>query len=175
MNETLIFFRTIFLTFNWVIQVHFPLVKGPQKLLHYISFNIFLIQKSYFWDEFLIQGTSKSNTEWGMVGMESAALAQSRVSPKTSDQNILGIGIDSARHYHFIFIYIYIYIYTYIYIRTQTKCVKKVLRLKLYLPRQKWTMNKTLIFFKIIISVFSTVSQLINVFLKILLWCEFAL
>ena len=30
-----------------------------------------------------------------------------------------------------------------------TKCVEKVSRLKLYLPRQKWTMNEKLIFFKI--------------------------
>ena len=30
-----------------------------------------------------------------------------------------------------------------------TSCVEKVLRLKLYLPREKWTMNETLIFFKI--------------------------
>ena len=30
-----------------------------------------------------------------------------------------------------------------------TSCVDKISRLKLYLPRQKWTMNETLIFFKI--------------------------
>ena len=30
-----------------------------------------------------------------------------------------------------------------------TSCVEKVSRLKLYLPREKWTMNETLIFFKI--------------------------
>ena len=30
-----------------------------------------------------------------------------------------------------------------------TSCVEKVSRLKLYLPRKKWTMNETLIFFKI--------------------------
>ena len=30
-----------------------------------------------------------------------------------------------------------------------TVCVEKVSRLKLYLPRQKWTVNETLIFFKI--------------------------
>ena len=28
-------------------------------------------------------------------------------------------------------------------------CIKAVTRLKLYLPRQKWTINKTLTFFKI--------------------------
>ena len=29
-----------------------------------------------------------------------------------------------------------------------TSCVEKVSRLKLYLPREKWTMNEALIFFK---------------------------
>ena len=31
-----------------------------------------------------------------------------------------------------------------------TKCAKIVSSLKLYLPRQEWTMNKTLIFFKML-------------------------
>ena len=31
----------------------------------------------------------------------------------------------------------------------ETKLLEKILKQKLYLPRQKWTMNKVLIFFKI--------------------------
>ena len=33
--------------------------------------------------------------------------------------------------------------------KSYTKCVHKVLRLKVYLPRQKWSINETFIFFKI--------------------------
>ena len=35
-------------------------------------------------------------------------------------------------------------------------CVRKVYKLKLYLPREKWTMNETLIFFQTVLSAFST-------------------
>ena len=35
-------------------------------------------------------------------------------------------------------------------VKVCTNCVEKVSQLKLYLPRQKGTMNETLIFFKIL-------------------------
>ena len=53
-------------------------------------------------------------------------------------------------------------------------CAKNVSRLKLYLPRQKWTMNKTLISFKILPLAFNTTHlphcSLVEESLKLLFW-----
>ena len=54
------------------------------------------------------------------------------------------------------------------------RCDQKVSRLKLYLPKQKWTMNETFIFFKIVLFTFNTFIPVSSPFkeahLKFLFW-----
>ena len=68
-------------------------------------------------------------------------------------------------------VYVYICIYIYIYTHTHTKCFKKLLRLKLYLSRQKWMMNDWIfilrncsIFWKSLVEVESTNWEVVKLF-----------
>ena len=87
-EETSIFIKRISFALNTLIPVSFPLVNAPLKLLfsygiklyHCISFYVLYILRSYSWDAF---SSIRSCTELDLVSMESAALAQSSVSPKS--------------------------------------------------------------------------------------------
>ena len=62
-----------------------------------------------------------------------------------------------------------IVLFYYWYIYTHTWCALKILRLKIYLSRWIWTINKTLIFFKIISLAFNTL-QVFHSSQKVLFW-----
>ena len=89
MNETLIFFKIVPLSFNSVIAVSFPLVKAPLKLFFWHGMkqqhlNVFYILKFYLWDKFSVKQTRESHIEelGHMVSIEHVSLEQSCILPK---------------------------------------------------------------------------------------------